>query len=161
MEIQSQIQVQTTFKKNELQALKELYADTNSILIDLIEFIKHHQNFSDIVDKTIIMSSSVNVPYCYEYLKLSYQVAFQETQSQLNELEESLVIFPGEIADALNYAESDPLSNDAREVINMIKTTFEYYQARFDYIKYVFDINTQKADEAYKVTQKIQPSCGF
>jgi hypothetical protein len=148
------------YSSNELSILKECFQLTGTMLSNFINFVKLVEKLSNDVDEMIQVVDNVNVPYCYEYIRLEYQVIFNEIKGNVDDLKTSMFYFPEEVERFLDYIKNEPSSNSNNEVFDMMDETYQYYCARYGVIITSFNDSKNNAFECYDAAQHLPRPCG-
>ena len=148
------------YSSNELSILKECFQLTGTMLSKFINFVQLVEQLSNDIDEMIHMVDNANVPYCYEYIRLEYQVIFNEMKENIQDLKNSMFNFPEEVERYLEYIKHDPSSNSNNEVLAMMDETYQYYCSRYDVINTSFNISKNNASQCYDAAQHLPRPCG-
>lgn len=149
----------TRYSKDEVQVLKAWYQSTQIILTQFIELLEHIGIFSQDVHNTIDIVSHLHIPYCYEHIRMSYQLSFERIHEQLEELKRSMYAFPNEIEHSMDYIKREPTSDTSNEIMTMLEVTLRYYLTRFDVIKHMFYDKKNNAQRYYEESQQLPKPC--
>lgn len=150
----------TPYSINELNVLKESFQMTGSMLANFIALVELTKELSKDMKNMMYTVEQLQVPYNYEYLRLEYVEAFKEIKEHMNELSYSMFYFPNEVETFLRYIENEPSSHNHTELFGMLQATYEYYCARYELLKDVFNQNKRLAQECYEATLMLPKPCG-
>jgi hypothetical protein len=150
----------TPYNVNELNILKECFQLTGTMLSNFIDLVGYLEDLSKENQKMIEIIEQLQVPFCYEHLRLEYLVTFNETKIYIDELKHSMFNFPHEIDCFLHYIKYEPSSSNYTELFGMLEATYRYYCSRFDVIKDIFDDNKMCAQRSYEDTLMVPRPCG-
>ena len=148
------------YDANELTVLKECFQLTSTMLSDFIGLI---EVLEDLVNENNAMIQTVEdlqVPYCYEYLRLEFQVAFNEVKEYIDDLKRSMFYFPNEIESFLHYIKNEPSSNNYMDIFGMLDATCRFYRSRYEVLKDMLQNNKYYAQKCYEETRMIPRPCG-
>jgi hypothetical protein len=127
--------------------------------IGLLELVEELSNDIHLMIQTV---DQVQVPYCYEYIRLEYQVTFNKLKRNMEELEHAMLYFPQEVDNFVAYIQNEqPSANDHDEIFEMLDKTYQYYCDRYDVLKISFNENKDLAAQCYDATRQLpRPCCG-
>jgi hypothetical protein len=151
---------QTPYSSSELSILKECFQLTGTMLSNFINLLEHVEELSNNINQMIETVDNIQVPYCYEYIRVDFQLTFNDIKGHIDELKHSMFYFPEEVDNFLAYIKNEPSSNNHNELLGMLDATYHYYCARYDVIKTKFHDNKNLASECYDATRHLPRPCG-
>jgi len=152
---------QTPYSSSELSILKECFQLTGTMLANFINLLELVEQLSNDTNQMIENVDKIQVPYCYEYIRVDFQLTFVDIKGYIDELKHSMFYFPEEVDKFLAYIKNEPSSNNHNELFGMLDATHRYYCARYDVIKTKFYDNKYLAGQCYDATQHIPRPCGY
>lgn len=142
----------------DLAVLKE---SAQTLLDEFFNLCEQVEHLSHEVNNMLDTVDNIHVPYCCEYLRLAYFQSFMESKEHIDSLNQSMFAFPDEVDALMTLTESDCFDEHTHETVNMQEATLQYFKARFEFIRSVFDEHKSLALKSYDKSKSIPSSCAM
>jgi hypothetical protein len=141
--------------KEHIDSLIHWCETVNELFSEYLEIDTKRKHLLHEINHVIEITQKLKVPYCYEYLRISFETVFNDCKTNIILLEESMMKYPNNIEIYYDMAKENANNAKSKDNLTLLDIELKYFKARCNYLEEYLNTTKAKGEFLYHHSQII------